>query len=163
MVKSPDPGEHMLDPCIPVMQTRQIQHWYWVASAFPVAATAYYLIRLLLCFRQLPAQVPVRFDFDGTPNEWMGRWLWLVLSPLILVATTALVFSTRPSRSGMPFTVSALMYWCACGLVTGAFLEILRAARKHDSLHFLFLGIWVLLIVAGESLVLDLSKCWWFV
>lgn len=134
-----------------------LQRWYMVAGSGPMAAAVFYLCAVILAYRNLPSDVPIHFDFSGVANGWMNRTIWLVLSPIITGTLVSLVFATRPS----PYNVTAIMYWCACGLVVGAFLQINRAAQKQRPFHFLPVLAWLLAVpICGLILSIALEH-WW--
>ncbi|MGC9158294.1 MAG: DUF1648 domain-containing protein [Terracidiphilus sp.] len=145
------------------LNAQGLERWRWVASSVPLAATLYYVIRLVFSFRRLPAEVPVHFGFDGSPDSWMGRWAWLVVSPLILVFVLSMVFPAQMPRPGAWFSGTALLYWGVCGLVSGSFLEILRVAQANDNFRFSSLALWTVLIVGCECIAVLVFKQWWSV
>jgi uncharacterized membrane protein len=59
--------------------------------SYIIAPVVVFLISLILCayfFHLLPAEVAVRFDVEGAPEMWLGRWatmLWMILPQLLLV------------------------------------------------------------------------------
>ncbi len=131
--------------------------WYLVASIIPLAIALFYLGAVSLAYRKLPQNVPVHFDLQGVANGWMNRTLWLIFSPALLATMAALVFTTRPA----PLNLSTILYWCASGLVTGAFFQINRAAQAHRPFHFLPVFAWLLAVPICEFLLALASERWW--
>lgn len=134
-----------------------LRSWYLSAGIVPAAAAVLYLGALILAFRKLPQEVPVHFDFKGVANGWMGKGAWAVVSPIIVGSVVALVFATRPG----PFDLTAIMYWCACGLVIGAFFQINRAAQAQRPFHFLPVLAWLLLVPVCQFIASGAFANWW--
>ncbi len=135
----------------------QLERWYIVAGAVPIAAAVFYLCAVVIAYRTLPQDVAIHFDFSGAANGWMNRTAWLVLSPIIVATVVALVFTTQPA----PAHITAIMYWCACGLVTGAFLQINRAAQAQRPFHFLPVLAWILAVPICELILSIVFGQWW--
>lgn len=137
-----------------------LQRWYVTASLIPMAAAAYYVVALTASFPRLPAQVPVHFGLDGTPDGWMNRYFWFIVSPALIFAILCLVFTTQPILGGV-YLIADLMYWGACALVVGAFLQINRAAVNNQPLHFLPLFGWIVALPFLEVFLSFALKGWW--
>ena len=110
----------------------------------------------MLFYKRLPANVPVHFGFDGSPNGYMFRGLWTVLSPSLLLCMTLLVLTTRPG-----FTPTTFMCWASVGLVYGSFFEIVRSSSSGGRFSPSFLLLGVLIMPGIEALVTFLLRSWW--
>jgi len=131
--------------------------WYLIAGLMPIATAVYYLCSVSIAYRKLPQDVPVHFDIHGVADNWMNRTTWVVLSPIIVGAVVALVFLTRPT----PFNGAAIIYWCVCGVVIGAFLQVNRAAQAQRRLHLLPVLAWLLAVPVCESILSLNFEYWW--
>jgi Domain of unknown function (DUF1648) len=131
--------------------------WYLIAGLIPVAAAVYYLFSLSISYRKLPQDVPVHFDIHGVADNWMNRMTWLLLSPIIVGAVAALVFLTRPA----PFFGAALIYWCVCGAVIGALLQVNTAARAQRRFRSLPVLPWILAVPVCEFVLSRGFENWW--
>ncbi len=130
--------------------------WYGMTAALPVVAALLYCIFLALTYKRLPAEIPVHFSFDGTPNGYMLRGLWSVLSPLMLLAIVLLVLTTQPG-----FGVTTILCWAAIGLVAASFFEIVRSAGNGDRFHAVTLLLGLALMPAMEALLSAGLRSWW--
>jgi len=138
-----------------------LQRWYRVAGALPVLAIAYYVVLLAMSFRRLPVAVPVHFGFDGSPNGWMDRRVWVIVSPVILASLMLLVMTTRPIGAGAAANVTTIMFWWASGLAIGSFVEIVRSARAGGQFRFLPMIVWMVLLPVCETGLAMGTKTWW--
>ncbi len=80
-----------------------LERWYWTASILPLAAALSFTVFLAVSFARLPSAVPVHFGLDGSPNGYMPKGLFLVLTPLLLAGLAAIVFTTKPGSGALPF------------------------------------------------------------
>ncbi len=138
-----------------------LERWYWTAGVAPIAAAIFYIILLAISFGRLPTEVPVHFGTDGSPNGYMHKALWLVLSPLLLGGLTMLVFTTRPSLGSFPFIGTTLMYWIAIGMTFGAFFEVVRSASTQGHYRFTALLIGGIVVPAIEVVLSLTLRMWW--
>ncbi|MGH9716528.1 MAG: DUF1648 domain-containing protein [Candidatus Acidiferrales bacterium] len=127
----------------------QSGRWYLIAGLIPIASAAYYLCAVSIAYRKLPQDVPIHFDLHGVADNWMNRTTWLVLSSIIVGAVVALVFTTRP----MPFNGAAIIYWCVCGSIVGAFLQVNTAAQARRRFHSLPVLPWILGVPVCEFIL----------
>lgn len=135
----------------------QSERWYLVAGLIPVAAAVYYLCSVSVAYRKLPQDVPIHFDIHGVADNWMDKTTWLVVSPIIVTALVAVVFLTRPTPLG-----AAVIYWCVCGVVIGAFLQVnTAAAQAQGRTHFLPVLPWILGVPVCEFILSATFKSWW--
>lgn len=136
----------------------QPERWYLIAGSMPIAAAVYYLCSVSVAYRKLPQNVPVHFDRHGVADNWMNRTTWVVLSPIIVGATVALVFATRPT----PFIGAAIIYWCVCGVVIGGFLQVNTAAQAQRRPHYLPVLAWLLAVPICEFILSSVFQYWWY-
>jgi uncharacterized membrane protein len=134
-----------------------LHRWYLVAGMVPFATAAIYVCAVNLAFKALPQEVPIHFDFHGVANGWMQKSLWRILSPILLGAIAAMVFATRPG----PFEVTAITYWSACGMITGAFFQINRAARAQRPFRIWPVLAWFLLVPFCQIILSTALTPWW--
>lgn len=134
-----------------------LSRWVLAAASLPATATILYTLSVLRAYPRLPEQVPVHFDLTGSPNGWLPKSVWLLLSPVILAFTVALVFTTQPS----PLHPTCIVYWASCGLIAGAFFEINQSATNQRSFHFLPLIYWISIMVVVQVSIVLLTHSWW--
>lgn len=135
----------------------QSDRWYLLAALAPIAAAVFYLREVSVAYRKLPQDVPVHFDIDGVADNWMNKTTWLVLSPIVVAALVAMVFLTRPA----PFNGAAIIYWCVCGVVIGAFLQVNAAAQAQRRFHYLPVLAWFVAVPVCEFILFGTFEYLW--
>lgn len=139
-----------------------LDRWYLTAGALPAAAALAYTVFPLASYKRLPSELAVHFGFDGEPNGWVGRWIWLFLSPLLMAGIPAFVaFATRPGAHGFPFSTIALIYWAAMGAMAGGLYEIVRSGAEGAHFRVLVVPGAAMLLSGLEILLSLLLRGWW--
>ena len=121
------------------------------AAAVPILASFLYTVALGLTFVRLPTQVPTHFGIDGTPNGWMSRGIFSIVSLAFTwgmsMVGLAVVFATR--RTGPPEMTAAVLigYWFVASLVVVAFCMTLYCALESTNFSSLLLLACSLLLV----------------
>ena len=115
-----------------------------VAGMFALSAWAWY---------QLPSRIPVRFDLDGTPTRYGGKFEELLLMPIITAATAvilALLPRIEPRRQHLMRSSKAYsITWIATVVFLGSIHVTTVASALGSSLNFIM----ILGVLAGSFLI----------
>jgi hypothetical protein len=135
-----------------------------VLAWLPMAGVAALALRMAAVWDQLPPVMMSHFDAEGSPNGYMPRTVFLILSFVIVVFVVVLmaVMSERLARRS-PSAGSALI---ALGWITDAFListfwSAITANLEHARLRII--PIWILFVlIVPLVLAISIDWRWWF-